>query len=49
MKVIAFAGIAHPENFFETLRDQGAYIVSCQSLTDHQKLSSTLMKRLIGR
>ena len=47
MKVIAFAGIAHPENFFEALRAQGADIVSSQSLSDHQKLSSTLMKRLI--
>ena len=47
MKVIAFAGIAHPENFFEALRAQGANIVSCQSLSDHQKLSSTLMTRLI--
>ena len=47
MKVIAFAGIAHPENFFEALRAQGADIVSYQSLSDHQKLSSTLMKRLI--
>ena len=47
MKVIAFAGIAHPENFFEALRAQGADIVNCQSLSDHQKLSSTLMKRLI--
>ena len=47
MKVMAFAGIAHPENFFDTLRAQGADIVSCQALTDHQKLSSTIMKRLI--
>ena len=47
MKVVAFAGIAHPENFFEALRAQGADIVRCQSLSDHQKLSSTLMKRLI--
>jgi tetraacyldisaccharide 4'-kinase len=47
MKAIAFAGIAHPENFFEALRAQGANIVSCQSLSDHQKLSSTIMKRLI--
>ncbi len=47
LKVVAFAGIAHPENFFETLRDQGADIVSCQSLGDHQIISSTIMKRLI--
>lgn len=47
MKVLAFAGIAHPENFFDTLRAQGAEIVDYQALADHQKLSSTIMKRLI--
>ena len=46
MKVLAFAGIAHPENFFDTLRAQGAEIVDYQAL-DHQKLSSKIMKRLI--
>ncbi len=47
MKVLAFAGIAHPENFFDTLRAQGAEIVDYQALADHQKLSSKIMKRLI--
>ncbi len=48
MKVFAFAGIAHPENFFDTLRAQGAEIVDYEALADHQKLSSTIIKRLIA-
>ena len=46
-KVIAIAGIAHPENFFNTLRLQGAELIECHALGDHQNLSSTLIKRLI--
>ena len=46
MKVLAFAGIAHPENF-RYARAQGAEIVGYEVLADHQKLSSTIMKRLI--
>ena len=49
LRCLAFAGIAHPQKFFQTLRGTGAVIVESIGFADHQVFAGTLLRRLAKR
>jgi tetraacyldisaccharide 4'-kinase len=46
-RCLAFAGIAHPEDFFSKLRDKGCLLRETLALADHQDFGSETLARII--
>ena len=49
LRVLAFAGIGHPEKFFATLRAVGANVLESLSLADHGIVDRRMFQRLLRR
>jgi tetraacyldisaccharide 4'-kinase len=47
-RVVAFAGIGHPQRFFDTLRDLGAELISAATFADHHVFTEADAQRLLA-
>ena len=47
LPVIGFAGIARPEKFFATLRNNGAWLIDTRTFPDHHRYSERDARRLL--
>ena len=45
-KIIAFAGIGNPQNFFKLLKEKNLNIINCLEFSDHYKYKSNDLKNL---
>ena len=48
-KIIAFAGIGNPENFFDLLKDNKLNIVGTTKFPDHHKYSEKELENLLNK
>lgn len=46
-KVVAFAGIATPSKFFDTLRSMGADVIAEHGFADHKPFAPAILRRLL--
>jgi tetraacyldisaccharide 4'-kinase len=46
--IVAFAGIAYPQAFFDTLRSLGATVIATHAFADHEPYRPKILRRLVA-
>ena len=47
-RCVAFAGIAHPEPFFQAIQDKGCQLVGSIPMVDHQEFNADVIRQING-